>query len=162
MPNNAPQIQWQCLPYSDLTLTQLYQLLQLRAEVFIVEQDCAFQDIDGLDPSALHLLGNTDGPLLAYARLLPPGVLYKEPSIGRVVTSPSIRGRKLGKLLMQESLTRCHAEWPNHGIRISAQQHLEDFYTHFGFKKVSEAYMEDGILHIEMLRPASADHSCRA
>lgn len=155
--STPPPLQWLCIPYSELNTQQLYQVLRLRAEVFVVEQDCPYQDLDGLDQQAFHLLGQTDSSksdsdLLAYARLLPPGVKYPEPSIGRVVTSPAVRGQNIGSVLLQEAITRCESTWPGTNIRISAQQHLEAYYQKAGFTTVSAPYMEDNIPHIEMLR----------
>lgn len=169
-----PQLQWLCLPFSALSTLQLYQVLRLRARVFIIEQNCAYQDIDDLDQPALHLLGQTASQakagtkdeanngtgvpvtqeLLAYARLLPPGVKYSEPSIGRVVSSPAVRGQQIGRALMREAISRCESTWPGLNIRISAQHHLEAFYRRAGFTRASEPYMEDDIAHIEMLRHA--------
>ncbi len=115
-----------------------------------MEQDCPYQDLDGKDQLAFHLLGLVDSLVCCYSRLLPPGVSYPEASIGRVVTSSLVRGGGLGRQLLQESIRQCHHLWPGHGITISAQHHLEKFYQDFGFLTKSEPYPEDGIPHIKM------------
>ncbi|MGZ5040347.1 MAG: GNAT family N-acetyltransferase [Usitatibacter sp.] len=148
-------MRWRLAPFEELTPREVHDVLQLRAAVFVVEQECAFQDVDGVDLESWHLLGRQEGPLVAYARLIPAGVKYDEPSIGRVVTSPTQRGTGLGRELMREVLARADTLWPGRAIRIGAQQRLERFYEDFGFAKSSEPYDEDGIMHIEMLRPAS-------
>ena len=138
--------------FADLTLDDLYDALALRCRVFILEQG-AFQDPDGLDQQAWHLLGRDDaGTLQAYLRVVEPGVKYTERSIGRVITAPEVRGTGAGRRLMTEGLARCDAAWPGEPIRISAQAHLQAFYGGFGFRAVGEPYSEDNIPHIEMLR----------
>jgi ElaA protein len=143
-------MRWTCVPFNELALQQLYDVLALRSEVFVVEQNCVFLDIDGLDRQTWHLLGDGDG-LKAYARLLPPGM--KSPTdavIGRVVTSPTARGGGTGRALMAESVANCERLWPGHAITLHAQAHLERFYASFGFVPVGEPYIEDGIAHVEM------------
>ena len=115
---------------------------------------------DGADRRSWHLLGRDEaGSLQAYLRVVDPGVKYAEPSIGRVITSPEARGSGLGRRLMAEGLARCGAAWPAHGIRINAQSHLERFYGSFGFVRHGAEYMEDGIPHLEMARPAQQETS---
>ena len=145
-------IDWHLAPFAQLTPRELHDLLQLRAAVFVVEQKCAFQDVDGADPECWHLLGRRGGELVAYCRLVAPGVKYEEPSIGRVVTSESARGTGAGRELMAEALRRAEALWPGRAIRIGAQRYLERFYGTYGFETVSEPYDEDGIMHVLMLR----------
>jgi len=146
-------MQWQCSTFSDLSPKSLYEILKARAEVFIVEQRCAYLDLDGIDEHAHHLvLQSKCGDLLAYARLIPPTVKFEEPSIGRVLTTQRARGKGFGRLLMQESISRLNPLYPALPIRISAQAYLEKFYSDFGFVRVSENYDEDGIEHLEMLR----------
>ncbi len=151
---------WQCLPFAQLTLAQLYAVLQLRAEVFVVEQACAFQDLDGADVACHHLLAcpstsaPVSAPVLAYARLVPAGLKYSEASIGRVVISPAARGRALGHALMAQACQSLVGLWGAQPIRIGAQAHLQPFYARHGFVRTSEPYLEDGIPHIEMLRCA--------
>lgn len=147
---------WRFAPFAELTPREVHDLYQVRAAAFIVEQDCVFQDIDGIDPACWHLLGYGEGQLVAYCRLLPAGAKYAEASIGRVVTSHAVRGTGMGRELMREALSRVEKLWPGAPIRIGAQAHLERFYRDFGFVTASQPYDEDGILHIEMLRPASA------
>ena len=151
-------ITWQWNSFADLTAAQLYAMLALRQEVFVLEQACLYPDIDGLDPGAHHLLGwRSDGgrpALVAHLRCLAPGAKYDEMSIGRVVTSPAARGTGLGRELVAQGLALARALHPGHAIRIGAQAHLERFYASFGFVTVSEPYDEDGILHIDMLLAA--------
>ena len=148
------QTVWHFLSFDDLSKLQLYQLLLLRSEVFVVEQACVYLDIDGADMAAMHLLGTIDGQLLAYARCLPPGSKFNEPSIGRVITHRNLRGQGAGHRLVQKSVQRLTQHWGAQAIRIDAQAHLEAFYRQHGFLPVSAQYIEDGIPHIEMLRPA--------
>lgn len=149
------QIDWRCKRLAQLAPEELYALLAARAAVFVVEQQCAFLDLDGLDASAWHLLGWADGdaagPLAAYLRLLDPGSKYAEPSIGRVLTTTPFRGTGLGRAAMREGVARAARLYPGLAIRIGAQQRLERFYTEFGFRTISAPYIEDGIAHVEML-----------
>jgi len=153
-----PQVAWQWKRFAELTPAELYALLAARAEVFVVEQRCAFQDLDSVDQFAWHLLGWTDGDrepvLAAYLRLIDPGRKYAEPSIGRVLTTAPFRGIGLGREAMREGLVRAALLFPGRPIRIGAQQRLERFYVELGFRTVSAPYDEDGIAHVEMLRPA--------
>jgi ElaA protein len=150
--NAEASLQWQFAAYDALTLQQLYALLQLRTEVFVVEQNCVFQDMDGADHQAMHLLGMQDDKLVAYARCFKPGIKFKEASIGRVITYASLRGTGAGHLLMQQAIASMKMAWGAQPIRIGAQAHLEKFYEQHGFEIASAPYMEDGIPHIEMLR----------
>ncbi len=142
------------LPFQELSLQQLYQIMQLRQEVFVVEQNCPYLDADGKDQVGYHLMGqDTNSQLMAYTRLLPKGISYEQyVSIGRVVTSPKTRGTGIGKLLMQESLKAIEALFPATDIKISAQCYLIKFYESFGFQTVGESYLEDDIPHIAMIR----------
>jgi ElaA protein len=150
-------IEWQWSGFADLTVAQLYEMLALRQQVFVLEQNCLYPDIDGLDPGAHHLLGwrSVDGrrELAACLRCLAPGAKYTEMSLGRVVTSPAARGTGLGRELVAEGIACAEKLHPGHAIRIGAQAHLEGFYAGFGFVTVSEPYDEDGIMHVDMLRP---------
>ena len=146
------ELDWQFVPFQSLLPQQLYAALQLRGEVFMVEQNCVFQDLDGADDQAMHLLGLSDGELLAYARCFPAGVKFAEASIGRVLTRASARGLGLGHDLMREAIDRLVGQWGPQPIRIGAQAHLEGFYAQHGFVPVGQTYLEDGIPHIEMLR----------
>lgn len=144
---------WHCTSFHDLPPRTLYDLLALRSAVFVVEQSCPYLDPDGLDPQAMHVYAfDSNGVLNAYARILPPGTSYAEASIGRVCTALSERGTGLGRELLRRTLGYVkthHGEVP---LRISAQAYLVGFYGSFGFRQVSETYLEDGIPHIEMLR----------
>jgi ElaA protein len=150
----APAWQWARL--DDLAPSDVYATMALRQQVFVVEQRCAFQDADGLDTRAWHLLGwiesGTAHLLAAYLRVVDPGAKYGEPSLGRIVTAPSTRGTGLGRLLVAEGIARTSALHPDVPIRIGAQCYLERFYGEFGFRTVSAPYDEDGIAHVEMLR----------
>lgn len=145
-------INWYPLPFTELSTQQLYQLLKLRVDVFVVEQTCPYPELDGKDTLAgvQHLLGYADEELVACARLLPPGTTYDNASIGRVATKQSARGDGLGHQLLKEALTSCEVFWPGTAIDIGAQQHLESFYKSHGFKTISEMYLEDDIPHIDM------------
>jgi ElaA protein len=145
------ELTWRTIAFDDLSVRELYRILDLRAEVFVVEQNCPYRDTDGLDLVALHLLGEREGQLLAYARLLAPGRPYEEPSIGRVITSPSARRTGAGKELMRHAVEEVSQRWPG-PIKIGAQCYLERFYGEFGFLPVGESYIEDGIPHMHMIR----------
>jgi ElaA protein len=132
--------------FNELTNSELYQILQLRGEVFVVEQNCIFQDIDNKDHESYHLLCRVDGILAGYTRLLPAGLSYDECAIGRVVTAPAFRGMGLGKELMEKSVEACEKLFETTTIRIGAQRHLSKFYHSFGFVESGEPYDEDGIL----------------
>ncbi len=139
--------------FERLSLTELYHIMVLRQEVFVVEQDCPYLDADGKDESSMHVLGYHDEKLVAYARLVPKGLTYKNyPSIGRVVTHISVRKQGVGKLLMKNAI---HSFYETFGrdstIKISAQSHLSKFYNEFGFETVGDGYLEDGIPHIGMV-----------
>ena len=143
---------WILKTFDNLTPNELYQLLKLRNEVFIVEQNCPYQDLDNKDYDAHHLLGMADGKLVAYARLFAPGISYSESSIGRVVSSPAVRKTGMGKKLMKESIEQIRNLFHTDTIRIGAQLYLQEFYESFGFVKDGEIYLEDNIPHIIMLR----------
>lgn len=145
-------LSWHCVPFESLSLTQLYSLLRLRQEVFVLEQDCVYLDVDGRDIGALQVFAQQRGEVVACCRILAPGVKYAEASIGRVCTALSQRGHGVGMALMQRAASCCDQLYPGKGIRISAQQYLKAFYERFGFVQTSDVYDEDGIPHIEMLR----------
>ncbi|MBL7683028.1 MAG: GNAT family N-acetyltransferase [Flavipsychrobacter sp.] len=146
------QLNWRLKAFTELSNYELYEILKLRSKVFVVEQNCVFQDMDDKDTKCLHLMGFADNALVAYSRLVPSGVSYKEVSIGRVVTDPDYRAKGLGKELMQLSIEKIEEAFGKHPIRIGAQLYLKDFYESFGFNINSAEYIEDGIPHIEMLR----------
>jgi ElaA protein len=145
------QINWQLKPFNQLSATELYQVLRLRSEVFVVEQNCVFLDMDNKDQACWHLLGWKSHLLAASSRLVPPGIAYDEMSIGRVVSSPQARGEGIGRQLMVESIVQCYKLFGENNIRIGAQLYLENFYKSLGFKTDGEIYIEDGIPHVEML-----------
>ena len=150
-------MKWHFARFEELSPQDIHDLYQARVAVFVLEQECPFQDVDGVDPQCWHLIGRgPEGAVHAYSRLVPPGVKYAEPSIGRVLTTAPARGTGAGRSLMRESLARAEALWPGRALRIGAQQYLEKFYGGFGFATVSAPYDEDGILHVEMVRPAQA------
>lgn len=153
---DMPEVRWRCVPFAALTVADLYAALQLRSAVFVVEQACVFQDMDGLDAMCHHLLGQTaHGNLLAYARLVPAGRAFAEVSVGRVVTAPAGRGRALGHQLMAQACAGVTALWGVQPVRIGAQSHLQAFYRQHGFVADGPGYIEDGIPHVEMLRPTN-------
>jgi ElaA protein len=142
---------WTLTDFDSLSTAALYDLLRLRSEVFVLEQACVFQDIDGLDQQAMHLMGHRDGALVAYARCFPAHVCFAEASIGRVVTRAAARGGGLGHRLMTRAIQAIGDVWGVQAIRIGAQAHLTHFYQSHGFVDMGEPYVEDGIDHIEML-----------
>ncbi len=145
-------ITWKCKTFVTLTNFELYDIIRLRNEVFVVEQKCIFQDADNKDQQCFHLMGNIDGELAAYARLVPAGISYNYISIGRVVTSPLFRNAGVGKALMQQAIEHCSRLFNEQTIKIGAQLYLKKFYESFGFKQTGEVYDEDGIDHIYMLK----------
>lgn len=155
-------IQWHSLHHSELTTAQLYALLKLRSEVFVVEQNCLYQDIDGEDlvGENRHVLGISNGEIAAYARILKSDEPFDPVVIGRVLVSSQWRGRKIGEQLMAFTLDICQQHWPDKAIYLSAQAHLKAFYTRLGFSIVTPEYNEDGIPHIGMAKePAGKIHN---
>lgn len=145
-------MEWKTCAWSELDRDALYGVLQLRSEVFVVEQDCVYQDLDGKDEAGWHVVGVEAGVCVATARVLPPGASYAEPSIGRVVVKADHRHAGIGRRLMGEALACCLDRWPTAGIRISAQTYLEAFYRSLGFEVSSEPYLEDDLPHVQMFR----------
>jgi ElaA protein len=149
-------LQWNCKRFEELSAAELYEILRLRSEVFVVEQNCVFLDMDNMDQGCWHLMGTNDaGELMAYTRLVPPGHIYPMASIGRVVSAPAARRTGAGRELMQESIKRVHELFGKGDIKIGAQYYLKNFYASFGFEQVSDIYLEDGIEHIYMILKAS-------
>jgi ElaA protein len=144
---------FECRPFNQLSLAELYEIMALRQEVFIVEQNCPYLDADGKDAHCWHLMGrDSTGKLIAYTRLLPAGVSYPDyPSIGRVVTSPSARATGAGRELMRRSIDLCWGLFGRRPIKIGAQSYLVRFYSSLGFTSTGEEYMEDGIPHTKMI-----------
>lgn len=151
------QLSWRVARFDELSLDRLYAILAARVAVFVVEQDCPYQDLDGLDGCGLHVGAWSGENVLAYARVLPPEQRFAEPSIGRVLTAQTVRGTGLGRELMHRSIAAAERCFPGQSLRISAQQYLERFYTELGFETVSEPYPEDGIPHVEMFRPSNSE-----
>jgi ElaA protein len=147
-------VRWSWCRFGDLGAQALYEILALRCRVFVLEQG-PYLDPDGLDQCSWHLQGrDAQGVLQAYLRAVDPGAKFAEPSIGRVLTAPEVRGTGLGRRLMQQGLRHCASQWPAQAVRISAQSRLRAFYQSLGFEAVGDDYLEDGISHIEMLHRA--------
>jgi len=142
---------WELKKFADLTNKELYDVLRLRVDIFVVEQTCPYPEIDGKDPKSLHLMHWENGNLVAYARILPPGLSFDEPSIGRVIVAESHRGTGLGHELLDRAIKASVAEY-NKPIKIGAQAYLEKYYGAAGFVTVSDVYLEDDIPHIDMVR----------
>lgn len=145
-------INWTLKKFEELAAAELYAILQLRSEVFVVEQNCVFQDMDNKDQHSYHLMGWIDEKLVAYTRLVPAGIIYSTPSIGRVITSPSVRNTGAGRVLMQKSIDEIYTLFGKVQIKIGAQLYLQKFYSSLGFKQTSDVYLEDNIEHIEMIK----------
>lgn len=147
-------IEWICKHHSDLGKEQLYALLKLRSDVFVVEQKCAYPDLDGqdLEGDTYHLMGWEDDQLMAYLRLLDPESQGGDVVIGRVITAPAGRGKGLGHAMMEQALKQAEKHWPQVPIYLSAQAHLQGYYGKYGFEVAGEEYLEDGIPHIGMRR----------
>jgi ElaA protein len=148
-------IRWKCKAFNDLTADEVYTILCVRQEVFVLEQECLYLDADGKDRKSYHLMGYSDNDLVAYARIVEPGICYKEVSIGRILTSEKARGTGAGKELMIQAITKIEEIYGMVPIRISAQSYLLGFYGKFGWESTGKEYLEDDIPHTEMLRLAS-------
>ena len=146
------EIQFKISDFKQLSLDELYQILQLRSEVFVLEQNCVYQDIDGKDQKALHVIGECKGKIVAYARIFKAGAYFDNASIGRVIVDANYRDKKWGHDLIRESILGIQSYFGESQITISAQLYLKKFYGSHGFVAVGETYLEDGIPHIEMLR----------
>ena len=144
-------MEWTIKQFQDLTLDELYAILYLRTAVFVVDQACPYQEVDNKDQESYHLLGQDNGDIVAYARLLPPGLSFPQASIGRVLVAPSHRGQGLGQQLMARSLAFLVEELGQKRIQLSGQTYLEAFYKSFGFQPISDMYLEDDIPHKDML-----------
>lgn len=148
-------MKWDVNLFHELSVSQLFEVLQLRVDVFVVEQQCAYPELDEYDRHAetRHLSGsNAAGPLIAYARILPPGSRYPDVNLGRFVVRKEVRGQGVGHRLLREALQEIQKIWPGCAIRISAQDYLQKFYNQYGFVRVSDVYLEDGIPHVEMVK----------
>lgn len=138
--------------FKDLSIDEFHDLVALRIEVFVIEQDCPYQDLDGKDKVAFHLLISDKKKIIGTTRILPAGVSYEEVSIGRVVVAQSHRMLKIGHLLMEKSLEFVYNKFGMIDIKLSAQKHLERYYNHHGFLSTGKEYLEDGIPHVEMIK----------
>ena len=147
------QTEWKLIKFQELSPEELYLILQLRNYVFVVEQNCVFQDADGVDQACLHLMGFIGQQLAAYTRLVPAGAMYQQASIGRVVTARTFRGTGIGRELMEKSIELVYKTFSVQPIKIGAQLYLKKFYSSLGFQQVSNVYLEDGIEHIYMVKP---------
>lgn len=146
------EISWSIKKFDELSVHELYAILELRNEVFVVEQNCVFQDTDNMDQLSYHLSGYLNGNLIAYARLIPPSIAYKEMSIGRIVSKPSFRKLGIGRKLVEAAIEEMYSLFGLQPIKIGAQYYLLNFYQSLGFKEIGEIYLLDGIDHIEMIR----------
>jgi ElaA protein len=145
-------LNWQIKHFNDLSLTEFHDLIQLRIKVFVIEQNCPYQELDGKDKKSYHLIcRNQKGDLVGTFRILPPGISYNEASIGRVVLDEKYRGTKNGHKMMEEALTFINKEFEKESVRISGQKYLEKFYEKHGFISTGKEYLEDGIPHVEMI-----------
>jgi ElaA protein len=149
--SSGPILKWQWSSLGELSAEQVYAILAARVAIFVVEQNCAYQDLDGLDSDAEHLIAWSGSNVAGYLRVLGPGTRFDDPSIGRIITTREFRGSGLGRELVAKAIARTRQRSPGMPIRISAQKYLEKFYGDFGFATVSEPYLEDGIPHVEML-----------
>ena len=148
-------VQWEVSTFHQLAIDQLFDCLQLRVDVFVVEQQCAYPELDEYDRHAetQHLAGRDEsGQLIAYARILPAGLSFPAVSLGRFVVKKEVRRQGIGRQLLQEALKEVEASWPGSIIKISAQDYLQKFYGQYGFVRVSDVYLEDGIPHVEMVK----------
>ena len=146
------KIQWKIKPFETLSVNELYDILRLRSEIFVVEQNCVYLDLDGKDKLSLHLFGEFEGKIMAYSRLFKPGISFENASIGRVVVDVNCRERKWGHELMREAIAGIQLHFGESKITIGAQLYLKKFYESHGFVQTSEMYLEDDIPHIEMKR----------
>ena len=145
-------LQLETKTFQELTISELYEILQLRSEVFVVEQDCVYQDIDGKDEKALHILGKKEGKIVAYTRCFAPNIYFEEAAIGRVVVKETERKFGYGHQILKASIEEIQQRYQTTTIKLSAQQYLTHFYETHNFKKIGEGYLEDGIPHIAMLK----------
>jgi|TARA_B100000378_G_scaffold139099_1_gene112439 ElaA protein len=145
-------LQLETKTFQELTISELYQILQLRSEVFVVEQDCVYQDIDGKDEKALHILGKKEGKIVAYTRCFAPKIYFEEAAIGRVVVKETERKFGYGHQILKASIEEIQQRYQTTTIKLSAQQYLTHFYETHNFKQIGEGYLEDGIPHIAMLK----------
>jgi ElaA protein len=144
-------MEWTLKSFNDLTNQEMHDIYRLRIDIFVVEQDCPYSEIDGKDPSCLHLFAAENQELAAYARIVPPGLSFEEASIGRIIVNEKFRKHKLGTELVAKAIEAAQDQWPEAGVQISAQAHLQKFYGTHGFVLNSEEYLEDNIPHVQMI-----------
>lgn len=149
--SGGPDLKWQWCKLGELSAEQVYAVLAARVAVFVVEQNCPYQDLDGLDGVAEHLIAWSGADVAGYLRVLGPGTRFDDPSIGRIITTQPFRGSGLGREVVAKGIARTRQLYPGRPVRISAQRYLEKFYGEFGFVVASQPYLEDGIPHIEMV-----------
>jgi ElaA protein len=154
---DTPPIQWQCCELTKLGAERLFAVCAAREAVFVVEQACAYQELDAFDLRAMHLIAWAGNAVAAYARILAPGTRFEAPSIGRVLTTRAFRRIGLGRALMSRALEQIDALYPGRAVQISAQTYLQNFYAGFGFVSQAKPYLEDGLPHIEMRRAATSE-----
>lgn len=161
MSEKLDTLHWQVQRFRDLNTDELFDLMQFRVNTFIVEQRCPYPELEEEDrhPETLHLSARTDqGRLMAYARILPPGLRYAEVGLGRLTVAPTVRRQGIGHQLVGAALETIHSHWPGQPVRISAQAYLQAFYEAYGFAQASEVYLEDGIPHVRMVRIPTMRH----
>ena len=151
--DTSTSVTWQCRHFSQLSTGNIYEILRVRNEVFVVEQNCPYQDCDNKDLDAMHITGHMQNNLVAYTRIISPGISFPgAASIGRVLTVPNARKKEIGKALMKYSIQQCESLYQNFPIVIAAQLYLEKFYMEFDFKRFGENFLEDNIPHLPMFR----------
>lgn len=144
-------MEWKLKMFESLTANEIYKILQARVDVFVVEQNCPYREIDGIDQVSMHLFLENEGEIIAYARVIPKNILYKEPSIGRVLVHKDFRGNGYAKEVLTQAIAVIKNEWEDTTIKLHGQVYLRDFYRSFGFQEVTEEYLEDGIPHVDMV-----------
>lgn len=143
---------WKVKKFNELTINELYTILKERVNIFVVEQNCPYPEIDDQDQHAYHLYKEVDGEIVAYSRIFPKNIIYAEASIGRIIVNKEYRGKEYGKELLEKSIQFLETELNEEVIKIHAQHYLFDFYQSFGFEPVTEVYLEDNIPHVDMIR----------
>jgi len=146
------EVDWELKRFDQLSLTELYQILKSRVDIFVVEQECPYPEIDGIDPDCLHLFKKDQNQIVAYARLVPKGILDPDPMIGRIIVGNEYRKLGYGRALLNQAISVITDQWHEKEIKLQGQVYLRDFYRSLGFKEVSEPYLEDGIPHVDMIR----------
>lgn len=145
-------MEWKLKQFNELTLSELYQILKSRVDIFVVEQECPYPEIDGIDPECIHLFKKDQDKIVAYARLVPKDILYPYPSIGRIIVDLDYRKFGYGRELLNRAISVITEEWGEKEIKLHGQVYLREFYQSFGFQEVSDPYLEDGIPHVDMIR----------